>query len=94
MTTRFTNRLGLTIELVELGTVATNVTVDGKTVRMDTPIRVLADGLRDWIERGNYLQEALRFLSADEREFLLTGTTPDEWAAMFPDEGDMGDTDR
>lgn len=82
---KFTNRLGLTIELTELGTVATNVTVDGKTIRVNWPIRVIADGIRAWIA-GAYLQDALRFLSADEREFLLTGTTPDEWNAMFPDE--------
>jgi hypothetical protein len=31
-------------------------------------------------ERGVLIQDAMPHLSPDEREFLMTGITPDEWA--------------
>ncbi len=36
-----------------------------------------------------HIQRAFPRLSADDREFILTGTTPEEWNAMFPDEDDL-----
>lgn len=35
---------------------------------------------------GALIQSIVPFLSADDREFLLTGITPEEWKALFPDE--------
>lgn len=35
---------------------------------------------------GELVQNAFPYLNGDEREFLLTGLTPDDWAAMFPEE--------
>jgi hypothetical protein len=35
-----------------------------------------------------HMQNIFPQLSAGEREFLMTGITPDEWDAMFPDEED------
>ncbi len=34
---------------------------------------------------GALIQNAFPTLSADEREFLLTGCTPEEWVEIFPD---------
>ena len=34
---------------------------------------------------GTLIQNALPSLSADDREFLMTGATPEEWDEMFPD---------
>lgn len=42
-------------------------------------------GRKAW-ESGVLIQDAFPMLSADQREFLLTGITPDEWNAMFGDE--------
>lgn len=39
-------------------------------------------------ETGSMMQVAFAFLSPGEREFLISGTTPAEWAAMFGDEED------
>lgn len=36
-----------------------------------------------WRHQGQYIQTAMPHLSADEREFLMTGATPEEWAAEF-----------
>jgi len=35
---------------------------------------------------GEVIQNAFPNLSADEREFILTGITPTEWADSFPEE--------
>lgn len=33
-----------------------------------------------------YVQDAFPELTAEEREFILTGTTPEEWNQMFGEE--------
>lgn len=37
--------------------------------------------------QGILIQDAFPFLTADEREFMLTGILPEEWDAMFGEEG-------
>lgn len=37
-------------------------------------------------ESGALIQEAMPNVPADLREFLMTGTTPDEWEEMFGSE--------
>lgn len=49
----------------------------GKVNEMDLPITW--EQVQKW-ENGELIQNAFPNLSADEREFLLTGITPDEWA--------------
>lgn len=34
-------------------------------------------------QNGELIQNAMPNLSADEREFIMTGITPDEWASVF-----------
>ena len=36
---------------------------------------------------GVLIQNAMPNLSADDREFLMTGITPEEWDEHFSDEG-------
>lgn len=38
--------------------------------------------LEDW-RKGTLIQNAMPHLSADEREFLMTGITPKEWEETF-----------
>jgi len=40
---------------------------------------------KNW-QNGMLIQNALPYLTPDEREFLMTGITKEEWAAMFPPE--------
>jgi hypothetical protein len=35
-------------------------------------------------QQGKLVQEAFPFLSPDQREFLISGLTPEEWAEIFP----------
>ena len=37
-------------------------------------------------EQGTLVQDAMPHLSPDEREFIMTGITPEEWADNFGDE--------
>ena len=52
----------------------------GEMVSKD--IDVTDDQLAHWDSR-ELIQNAIPHLSADDREFLLTGMTPDEWDSMF-----------
>ena len=40
----------------------------------------------DNYSKGVKVQHAFPNLSKEEREFILSGITPEEWAAAFPDE--------
>ena len=35
-----------------------------------------------WVD-GSLIQDVMPDINADEREFIMTGITPDEWDAMF-----------
>lgn len=55
----------------------------GKSTTLDLPIT--QEQLDKW-KRGMLLQEAMPNLSADDREFIKTGITSEEWNRMFPKE--------
>lgn len=42
----------------------------------------------DWNlwQQGAFIQTVMPYLTADQREFLLTGMTPEEWDRMFPED--------
>lgn len=42
----------------------------------------------DWKVRRRLIQDALPQLDNEEREFLMTGYTPEDWGKMFPPEED------
>jgi len=39
----------------------------------------------DWKHNGVLIQDAMPYLTPDEREFLMTGCTPEDWDTMFLD---------
>jgi len=41
-----------------------------------------------WRASGMFIQDAMPNTSADDREFLISGTTPEEWEEMFGDKDD------
>jgi hypothetical protein len=53
---------------------------------MDLPLTEaqLADGMAKR-QRGEVIQRCFPQLSADHREFLMTGTPPEVWDKMFAD---------
>lgn len=49
-------------------------------------IKATREQFNDWRIKGKMVQDAFPGLTADEREFLMTGVTPEEWAKAFPPE--------
>ena len=62
-------------------------TLTGKTATLDIPSLSEADYLAglDSMYLGQSLQNAFRRQSADEREFIKTGITAEEWEVTFGD---------
>jgi exonuclease I len=59
--------------------------LSGKRHQMElnvTPDQIAA------FDRGTMVQDAFPHLSAPEREFILTGITPEEWSRAFPPDDD------
>ena len=54
--------------------------VSGKVHAMD--LDVTQEQIAAW-NSGMYIQDAMPQLSDDEREFMMTGITPEEWDATF-----------
>lgn len=55
-------------------------TWSGKVRTLDIPVTY--EQLYEW-ERGTLIQNAMPNLTADQREFLMTGITAEEWDEMF-----------
>jgi hypothetical protein len=50
------------------------ITGKSRTLSIDVSL----EQIRDW-ERGCLIQDVMSHLSIDEREFIMTGITPEEW---------------
>ena len=57
--------------------------ISGKQNTMDIDIEI--DQWAAW-RTGTLIQEAMPLITADEREFIMTGITPSEWAETFGDD--------
>lgn len=63
--------------------------LNGKTYTMDFPNMTASqyyDAREKW-NKGALIQDAFFFLTADEREFIMTGTPPHVWKEMFAEYG-------
>ena len=54
--------------------------ISGKTITKDLPIT--EEQYVRW-QNGDLIQEVMPDLPADDREFLITGITGEEWANLF-----------
>lgn len=50
---------------------------------------VTVDQVRAW-KGGTLIQDAMPQLTPDDREWLITGTTPDDWLSLFPANDPLG----
>ena len=55
--------------------------LSGKQNQMVLPVR--QGQIEHWIDTCMLVQDAFPQLDADQREFLISGSTPEEWDAMF-----------
>lgn len=62
--------------------------VSGKFNKVTLPIT--EEMYNRWKVRHQLIQDVFPHLDKEEREFLMTGYTPDDWAKIFPpkEEGD------
>jgi hypothetical protein len=49
-------------------------------------IPVTQEDLEKWKNSGRCIQNVFPTLTDDQREFLLSGSTPEEWNEAMPDE--------
>jgi len=56
----------------------------GKVTALDLPITKAQ--LELWQVKRVLIQDAMPHLTNEQREFLMTGYTPEDWAVMFPPE--------
>ena len=61
--------------------------ITGKFNRMSFPMGIY-EFTRKYVEwsEGAYIQEVFSTLNSEEREFLLTGSTTEEWDATFKED--------
>lgn len=61
----------------------------GKLNQMDIDMDPAAfeAALKSW-ETGTLIQDAFPDLNGDEREFMMTGSTPEEWQEVFGSDDD------
>lgn len=58
--------------------------LSGRLNSMELPITY--DRLLQWEQSGELIQRAFPDLTNEQREFILTGSTPEEWDRAFPEE--------
>ena len=78
--------------VVQTGEYVSEITLerffDGEILTREMPMspNSFFEGLEDWLGEGKMIQNAFPGLSANDREFLMTGITPEEWSKMFGEE--------
>lgn len=80
VTIQLSNTLGMRFALISLTEHETYITLPGTDRAITVPFNIWK--LRDrWIEwqAGALIQNVFAGFTADEREFLMTGITPEEW---------------
>lgn len=83
------NSIGLEYELEE--TLQGSATIirlkeNDKFIVVNENIHYLSSCWYNWQMKGKFIQDAFPTLTADEREFLMSGITKAEWDEMFSDE--------
>lgn len=51
-------------------------------------IEQMSEAYHEYHHGGKFIQEAYNFLNTEQREFLMTGLTPEKWDELFPEEDD------
>ncbi len=68
-------------------TVITHVK-SGRSITVNCSVNDMNERWFRWQISGQFAQVAFNNLTADEREFIMTGITPTEWEEIFSDDND------
>ena len=82
------NRLGMSFKLREVFGEKDKTRIDyqDKHIIVNANIRQIDQAWYAWVMKGQYIQSAFLFMTPDQREFIMTGITPDERKEMFKDD--------
>ena len=83
MTITRINKTGRQYYLVTMPGGRTLISTHDKEIIVGHTIEELSQSWYDWMITGLNIQTAFKYLSDDEREFILTGITSDEWNEMW-----------
>ena len=80
------NPRGMSFMLREVSPTETRISIFGDEnihIVVNHPLESLNQAFYYWIAEGRLIQQAFSFLSVEEREFLMTGMTPQVWNETF-----------
>lgn len=65
-----------------------NTKVTGNCVftQKEYSVTVKTEDYHTWLTQDKFAQDVFPYLSADDREFLISGISPEGFAKTFPDE--------
>ena len=78
-----TNRIGMQFYIMELPDARTEIRSQTNKITVNHDVHKIETAWFRWIGHNQYIQDAFKFLTDDEREFLLTGITPEQWENYF-----------
>jgi|SRR5580765_1626881 len=84
------NRMGIQYFMTEVDGMRTQIRTKDKSIVVDYPIQRISEAWYEWLISGRFVQDAFWFLSAAEREFIITGMTPEDWNKVFGPDDKMG----
>jgi hypothetical protein len=80
------NKMNKVYNLKEVSDGKTEISTAYNKIVVNYAIQDLSQSWYDWMITGLNIQTAFRYLSDDEREFILTGITSDEWDKLWKEE--------
>lgn len=84
---RMTTLIATNASFTHIKVEATSPFMGKSTMELPLSLGEFQQGIDKW-DRGAYVQDAFPTLNAGQREFLMTGMTPQVWDKTFPKEED------
>lgn len=83
------NKLGMRFDFLPTRDGKTLAIYKEKQVKLDMSLEEVSQCYYNWQMKGQLIQVAFPGLPADQREFLITGYTPEEWNIIFGKNDDL-----
>lgn len=80
-----TNRLGLLYQITRVSNTETRISCKGQSIVVKATFDEVVVSWYKWMMKNEFIQDAFPYFNADEREFLVTGLTVEEWDKLLED---------
>ncbi len=77
------NKIRKTYTLTPIELNKTEISHLGKSITVNMSLADVSQAWYNWTVKGFFIQDVFTKLSRDEREFLMTGMTTEEWNKTF-----------